>query len=387
MQAEIFDYRAMQQPESQQEKVIETNDNLSGAEPDDAGTDLVVLKSIVPADVFKEGGSEPLLKMIEKEIESFVPDVTTPAGRKEIASMAYKVTKSKTFLDKAGKELGEDYFRRKQAIDEERRKVRERLDALKEKVREPLTRYENMEKERVEGHTQAIAQISALSSTEYFHQNQIRDALNSVQSFSGRDWQEFKDKADIEIKKTVELLEFKLADRIRIDEKAAEDERLKKEADAKAQAEREARIAQEAADAAKKEAEQKAKEEADRVAAEQKRLEQEKADAEARAQKAEADRIAAEKKAEADKIAAAEQAKKDAEAAAQAERDKIAAQKKADEDAEKKRQEDLAHRGKINREARDDIMLALDDGYSEADAEKIIAAIAFGRVRNVKIIY
>ncbi|OCS62006.1 hypothetical protein BBZ50_02590 [Escherichia coli] len=36
---------------------------------------------------------------------SFVPDITTAKGRKEIASLAYKVAQTKTYLDGLGKDL------------------------------------------------------------------------------------------------------------------------------------------------------------------------------------------------------------------------------------------------------------------------------------------
>ena len=56
----------------------------------------------------KQNGLDPFLEQIKKEIDSFVPDVTTKKGRDAIASMAYKVAKSKTALDDVGKELVAD---------------------------------------------------------------------------------------------------------------------------------------------------------------------------------------------------------------------------------------------------------------------------------------
>ena len=57
-------------------------------------------------EVYKtENGLDPWIAKIRKEVESFVPDVTTKKGRDAIASIAYKVAKSKTALDNLGKEL------------------------------------------------------------------------------------------------------------------------------------------------------------------------------------------------------------------------------------------------------------------------------------------
>jgi len=46
-----------------------------------------------------ENGLDPWIAKIRKEVESFVPDVTTKKGRDAIASIAYKVAKSKTALN------------------------------------------------------------------------------------------------------------------------------------------------------------------------------------------------------------------------------------------------------------------------------------------------
>lgn len=45
-------------------------------------------------------GLDPFLAKIREEIDSFVPDVSTRKGREAIASIAYKVARSKTALDK-----------------------------------------------------------------------------------------------------------------------------------------------------------------------------------------------------------------------------------------------------------------------------------------------
>ena len=58
-------------------------------------TDLVAL--------FKSGADQidPLLSRIEAEVRAHAPDTTTNKGREAIASLAYKVSRSKTALDGA----------------------------------------------------------------------------------------------------------------------------------------------------------------------------------------------------------------------------------------------------------------------------------------------
>ncbi|HID7917402.1 TPA: hypothetical protein ACXIEW_002580 [Pseudomonas aeruginosa] len=62
-------------------------------------------------------GLDPFLAKIREEIDGFVPDVTTRKGREAIASIAYKVARSKTALDNVGKELVVDAKRWRHARD------------------------------------------------------------------------------------------------------------------------------------------------------------------------------------------------------------------------------------------------------------------------------
>jgi len=54
------------------------------------------------------GGLDAVLNDLAKEAKSIVADISTDRGRKEIASVAYKVARSKTLLDDMGKKLGEE---------------------------------------------------------------------------------------------------------------------------------------------------------------------------------------------------------------------------------------------------------------------------------------
>src|SRR3546814_1319807 len=51
------------------------------------------------------GAIDKYLDMVRAEIDGFSGDVQTKKGRDAIASIAYKVAKSKTYLDGVGKEL------------------------------------------------------------------------------------------------------------------------------------------------------------------------------------------------------------------------------------------------------------------------------------------
>jgi colicin import membrane protein len=120
---------------------------------------LAVTHALVPAAVFAPGGVDTILNKIKAEVAAVDIDIATPAGRRECASLAYKVARSKTALDEMGKELGEDHYRAWKSITAERSKIVKELDALKDDVRRPLTDWENAEKARVEGHEAAIEAI------------------------------------------------------------------------------------------------------------------------------------------------------------------------------------------------------------------------------------
>lgn len=112
-------------------------------------TDLVVIEKTNALAVFtSQEQLDPLIEAIEKEARSLVPDLSTKKGRDSIASMAHKVARSKTYIDNAGKDLVAELKALPKQIDESRRLVRERLDALKDEVRRPLTEWES-EQERI----------------------------------------------------------------------------------------------------------------------------------------------------------------------------------------------------------------------------------------------
>ena len=62
---------------------------------------------------------------IKAETDKLVPDLTTEKGRKEIASMAHKVAKTKTAIDAAGKLLNEEARSKINIVDAARRDIRD----------------------------------------------------------------------------------------------------------------------------------------------------------------------------------------------------------------------------------------------------------------------
>lgn len=352
-------------------------------------TDLVVVEKLTPMVVFAPGGVNDILDKITREVRSAHTDISTKAGREAVASLAYKVARSKTALDEMGKELVAEWKTKAAAVDTERRTIRDRLDALKDEVRKPLTDWENAEKQRIADHEQALVSLAGMAHFDVPPSAaDIKFRLDALLALPARDWEEFaKRGADTEAATTV-ALERQHAEAVKREAEAAELARLRAEQAAREQKERDDRIAAEAAERARVEAEAKAKREAEEAAAkaetERKRVEQEKADAIARAEKAEADRKAAAAKAEQDAKDAAEAAERKQQQAIEAERKRVAdeAAKVAAETA--KREADKKHRAKINNE----VLAALTLLGVEAELGKaIVGAIAKGEVPHTKIAY
>jgi hypothetical protein len=399
-------------------------------------TDLVVVEKLTPAAVFAPGGVQDILDRIAREVRSTHTDISTKAGRDAVASLAYKVARSKTALDKMGKDLGQTHYDSWKAITAERSRIEKELDALRDEARKPLTDWENAEKDRISGHESALIAIEDLARFDFAPSlADIEFRLDAFLSLPPREWQEFAQRAAGITAATTDALTRMHQEAVKRDADAAELVRLRAEQVAREQKERDDRIAAEAADRARAEAEAKAAREAAEAAAkaevERKRVEQEKADAVARAEKAEADRNAAAAKAEQDakdaaeaaererqeiqrkaaaeataadervkaaedaRVKQAEQAERDKKAAAEAaERDRLAAiederKRVADEAARAaaetaKREANTKHLAKINNE----VLAALAARSVDPDLGKtIIAAIARGEIPHTKISY
>jgi colicin import membrane protein len=124
--------------------------------------ELLVIENLNPVDVFKAGGIGPIIAMIEAEVSAEVPDTTTGKGRKAIASNAYKVSQSKTLIDKMGKTLTDSLNAQLKPINAERKLARDGLDELKDKIRQPLTIWEAGEA-RIKADAKAEEEAKALA--------------------------------------------------------------------------------------------------------------------------------------------------------------------------------------------------------------------------------
>lgn len=330
-------------------------------------TDLVVIEKNNAMAVFTNNDQlDPLIEAIEKEARSLVPDVTTKKGRDAIASMAHKVARSKTYIDNAGKDLVAELKALPKQIDESRRVVRERLDALKDEVRRPLTEWE-AEQER----------IKAEEAMNALHAEALEMNIKFDQELAA------KFEADHEMA----LLMDKDIDRERADKAAeAERQRIAREEEIKRQAEEKAK--REAAEKAQREIDAAAAREREAILAKE-RAERERIEAQQRAEREQreaAERAESEKKAavEAERRKAQEEADRIRREAEQREQVRLAEEKrKADEQA--RREADVKHRKAVGVEVVKALMA--NTSLTRDQAIEVLTAVKDGRIPHTGISY
>ncbi|HBU5727561.1 TPA: hypothetical protein L9J47_005055, partial [Klebsiella pneumoniae] len=283
--------------------------------------ELVVIEKKNAMAVFTNNDQlDPLIEAIEKEARSLVPDVTTKKGRDAIASMAHKVARSKTYIDNAGKDLVADLKALPKQIDESRRVVRERLDALKDEIRRPLTEWE-AEQARIAAEKAAEEERLRIEAEQ-------KAALEALRK-------------QVEVDHEMALLMNDAFDREQAEKKAeAERQRIAREEEIKRQAEEKAK--REAAEQAQREIDAAAAREREAILAKE-RAEREQREA---AERAEREKQAA---VEAERRKAQEEANRVRREAEQREQARLAEEKrKADEQA--RREADVKHRKAVGTE-------------------------------------
>jgi colicin import membrane protein len=348
-------------------------------------TALAVIETINAVDLFNPEIIKPKLATIRTQVlaEAASLDISTPANRAALASLAYKVGQSKNFVDKERLALVGPKKKELKVIDQSGAETWDFLEALQKEVRKPLTDYENAEKERVARHEQELAELvqTGLTSAQQWETlplEAMKDRLREIQTDTYQ-WEEFQSRAVAAVVTTIAQIKDAIQRREKLEADRAELERLRVEQAKRDQADREAQIAREATEKAEREAKEReeraAKESAEREAT----AVREKEAAEQRAARAVKDAEEAARKAERDKAAAVAAERVRQEQAAEAER--LAAEK---------REANKRHCAKINREVRDALMQnhpANVPALTKEQAEGVIRAVAMNLIPYTKINY
>lgn len=323
--------------------------------------------------IYKTDGLKPYLQHIKERVSGEVPDLTTKKGRDRIASLSAMVSKSKTAVEKPGR----DYLKRlkelPKEIEKELKSFVDECDLLRDEIRKPLTDWENANKAREASHVSNIQSFGEWAQSG-FTSAEIAGAFAEIESRTlGDHCEEYLSQYVAAKDSAIAQLKQRYQAAVEFEAQQAELERLRKEAAEREQKEREERLMREAADNARREAEQKAQRERDEVARieREKQLEAERREMQLKlqAEQAERQRIEAEQRAEYER----QQSEIRAKQAAESERLRIEQQQAAERAEAEKQAANKAHRASVNRE----ILSALvGAGFSEEQGKLVVRLAA-----------
>jgi len=309
---------------------------------------LVLVQAQPMEKLFERVTIDPILDKIATHCRAVPRDMSSETGRKAIASLAYKIAKTKTFIETQRLSLVTAEKKRLQAIDSEGKRIRDTLDSLKDEIRKPLTDWEDAEKARVEKHE---AMMLDLARTDYHGTIEVQERIDFLTDFSASSLEEFAERAQAVLHNSMIVLKLKLDQCKKDDADRAELARLRSEREAREKKEHEERIAAQA----REQAEKRAKEAEERA-----------------------------KRAEEEKAAAVRKAKIDAEFAVTRERERAEQVRKAEAEAAAKRESSRKFRAQVHNAALD---VLIKNGIPSATAKKVIELIAKGIVPRVSVSY
>ncbi|MBH3383955.1 hypothetical protein I5S53_08210 [Pseudomonas juntendi] len=366
---------------------------------------LIAIEEISEANapaIYVAGGLQQFINLVKGEVEGEVPDLKTRKGRERIASLAAKVSKSKTAVEKPGR----DYLRRlkemPKVVEAELREFVTKMDALRDETRRPLTEWEAAEDARIDRHNDRLNWLKTLADDlGELNSLQLKGLIAEAEGMQlGAHWEEFEAEAANTKDKVLTTLRAALQKREQFEAEQVELARLRREAEERAEQDR-IRLAQEAAveaerqrvaqeqQAAREAAARREQELLDQAAAQEREAENQRLQLKLQAEQAErarvqaeADRVATEQRMEQERQAAARREEETAEQAREDERrraDAAAAEILRQQEA---RERDQAHKTKVMGEAKTALMSL---NITEELARAIVLKIARREVPNITI--
>lgn len=334
---------------------------------------------------------------LDKIVASSSADISTPKGRDAVRKATMDIVRLRTALDAAGKDMTEEWRKQTKEVNEVRNEIKTELEQREERLRAPLTAWEDAEKareERVRAYRELLEnsrkvpagvtperimkqkeKVAAVVIDEATFGDLVEkvteerdEAIKALDAAHAAALKAIADAEELEKLRAEKIARDRADEQRRRDEEAAEERRLA--------AERAEAARQEAVAAAAREAEERVKREAAEAAEAAERQRQ--ADEAEIRRKAQEEIDAANRRAEdAEKARIAEQ-----EENARREREAEAA-RKAKAAEEERRRKDQEHRQAIFEQAAQDMTGV--SGITMAAAKKLVQAMAAGSIRNVKV--
>lgn len=339
----------------------------------EALNELIVIPKETALEVFTTPGSiQPYLEQIKVAVTGIAPDLSTDKGRKAVASLAFKVTKSKTYLETVGKGLADEQKEIPKKIDATRKTARDFLDALATEVRKPLTDWE-AEQAAIQAVINSMAGAYKLEPDRTAEQ--IEQAIAYLEAFdlAGKGMGDRLAEAEAARAASLASLRDQYAKRKQYEDEQAELAELRRKQAEREQRDREDQIRRDAEENTRREIEQRQQQEREES-------ERQVREAEEATQRAERERLAAEER-HAQELRDSEAR---AEQAAEQERQRIAEEQRLEEEAARAREADREHKKSVNTAA----LSAFIDGGMDPEAAKLaVTLIAQRRIPAVSIAY
>lgn len=307
---------------------------------------------------------------LSADVAGHTPDVSTERGRDQLKALAFRIVKARTGIEDQRKKLTENWRKLTESVNKTGKVMREKLEALEETARRPLTAWQAKEDARKADIDNAIEGLRNACVVGFDETAEsVADRLAKVRGINDLSAERFGERHDEAMNwfdQAVSALTTAHARLVKVEAEAAELTALREQ---QAQIDREAAAAQMAMARAEQDrlvAERAAQHERERVqqeAEERIAAAQRKAEAEAQRKIDEADRALAEERRQ-----------------REAERQTL----EAAEIARRAREQDEEHRITINGEIRDALVgLGLDNNM----ARQVVIGLVKGEIPHVKVEY
>lgn len=324
-------------------------------------------------------------------------DYRSPKGNKEARSHVAKLRTTKAAIEKKRVSEKEEFLIKGRLVDADAKHLTAVVQSMIEVHEKPLKEIEAEEAFRI-NNLQNKVEFLVTNSSDLVNLSsaEISEIIVTLTNYViDESFQEFETEAHRVRTNSLAVANSAYAARVIYENEQAELARLRAEALAREQKDREDRIAREAAENARIEGERKAaaeqqriKDEADRQAREQQlaieRAQREKAESEAAALRQQQEHEAAMRKAEQDRIDAENRAEQQRKQAIENERIRQQQEIERAQRDEEQRKKDKAHKTKIWAEVLEDMVKA---GCNEACAKAAINAMHKRSIRHVQINY
>ena len=193
-------------------------------------TGLISLTERVTSEVLDNNGLQPILDEIAVKARGYKFDVATKKGREDIASLGYKISRSKTFIEKRAKDHVAELKAQIKPVDDMRISSGKFFDVLRDEIKAPLVEWENAETLRVGTIQKSLDAVKNIHAVPFGTSSEkIQSRIDRLKAPTSIDWMEFEAHYTKAKALSLQLLEQLLVTQIKTEADQAELEELRKQ--------------------------------------------------------------------------------------------------------------------------------------------------------------